>query len=163
MSVRSWLIVGTILFLAAAICLAIVLDVGNFRKACLATPGADRISYESAMELSGRAAGALKSRDFPVASDMLDMAIAKLGNSYQIGLTSDDTGMVILAAKDAVARSDFELAAQMKKNALDTRLIMFRKKARIGRGCYSLSKRFSQERPSRVVVAGVYSQPMTPE
>lgn len=144
MSVRNKAIAGIVVFLALAIGLAVFLDVGGLRRACTPVPDRDRHSYDTSMELSARANEAVTSRNYPVANDLLDLALLSLGSSYAAGSTFDDTGMMLVAAKTEVARANFQLAARMKQDVLNTRLSLFRKKADMAGRCQSVLKRVIQ-------------------
>jgi hypothetical protein len=143
-SVRNKAIVGMILFIAVAIALAAFFYLGDLRRACTPVPDRDQRSYNTSMELFGRANEAFSSRNYPVANDLLDLAILSLGNSYATPSSVDDSGMVLLAARKEVARSDFQMAARMKQGALNTRLSLFRKKTEMARRCQAVLKRVSQ-------------------
>lgn len=144
MSVRNRLIIWIVLFLALAIGLAVFLYLGDLRRACTLMPDSDQRGYNTSMGLFGRANEAFSSRNYPVANDLLDLAILSLGSSYATASSVDDTGMVLLAAKNEVARADFQMAARMKQGVLNTRLSLFRQKADIARRCQSLLKRVIQ-------------------
>jgi hypothetical protein len=142
MSVRGKVIAGAAILLAGAIGLAVLLDAGGWREVCQPVSSSEQDDDKSAAQLSARAAGAIATRNYAVANDILDLALSELGNSYQTELSSDDTGMVLSAAKDAAARHELQVAAQLKKSVLEARLVMSRKKAHIARGCASVFNRF---------------------
>jgi hypothetical protein len=107
-------------------------------------PASDQKSYDTSIELLGRANEAFSAHNYPVASDLLDLAILSLGSSYATPSPTDDTGAVLLAARNEAARSDFQMAARMKQGALNTRLALFRKKADFAQRCHSVLKRVNQ-------------------
>jgi hypothetical protein len=144
MSVRNKVIAGTVVILALAIGLAVFVDVGGLRRACMSVPDRDRNNYDTSMALSGRANEAFASRHYSVANDLLDLALLSLGDSYAAGSAVDDTGTMLVAAKTEVAKSNFQLAARMKQDVLNTRLSVYRKKTDIARRCQSVVKRVIQ-------------------
>src|SRR5882757_6172254 len=107
MSVRNKAIAGTVVFLALAIGLAVFLDVGGLRRACMSVPDRDRQNYDTSMALAGRANEAFASRHYSVANDLLDLALLSLG--YAAGSAVDDTGTMLVVAKTEVAKSNFQL------------------------------------------------------
>jgi hypothetical protein len=135
-------IAGTIVFLALAIGLAVFLDVGGLRRACMSVPDGDRRNYDTSMALSGRANEAFAARHYSVANDLLDLALLSLG--YAAGSAVDDTGAMLVAANIEVAKSNFQLAARMKRDVLNTRLSLYRKKTDIAWRCQSVLKRVIQ-------------------
>jgi hypothetical protein len=137
-------IAGTVVFLLLAISLAVFLDVGGLRRACMSVPDTDRNSYDTSMALSGRANEAFASRHYSVANDLLDLALLSLGNFYAAGSAVDDTGTMLVAAKIEVAQANFQLASRMKRDVLNTRLSLYRKKTDIARRCQSVLRRVIQ-------------------
>lgn len=142
MSIRSTVIVGVVVLLAGAIGLAVLGDAGGWREVCQPASSSEQDDDKSAARLSVRAGSAIASGNYAVANDILDLALSELGNNYQTELSSDDTGTVLSAAKDAEARHELQVAVQLKKSVLDARLVMSRKKAHIARGCASIFNRF---------------------
>src|SRR5438874_6545295 len=138
MSARGKVITGVVLFLALAIALALFLDVGGLRRACTSAP--DQRSYDTAMALFGRANEAFSRGNYSVANDSLDLALLSLGNESAV----DDSDAILLAAKSEVAKSNFQLAARMKRDVLNARLSLYRKKADFTRHCRAVLKRLIQ-------------------
>jgi len=78
---------------------------------------------------------AFSGRNYSTASDLFDMAASKLGDVYQMTGVLDDTGMALEAGRAAAKQSEFQLAAQIKKSAMATRLAGFRRKQHLSERC----------------------------
>ncbi|HYS45123.1 MAG TPA: hypothetical protein VEM35_01715 [Rhizomicrobium sp.] len=137
MSAQGKVITGIVLFLALAIALALFLDVGGLRRACTSAP--DQRSYDTGMALFGRANEAFSRGNYSVANDSLDLALLSLADGSAV-----DDDAILLAAKNEVARSNFQLAARMKRDVLNARLSQYRKKADFTRHCRAVLKRLIQ-------------------
>jgi hypothetical protein len=141
MSVWIKVIAGVVLLGVLAAGLAFGMDVYGVRRGCFA--GAlEQSDYEAARDSYARANGAMSSRNYAAASDMLDMALSRLGDSYQLGRAEDETGELVSAAKSAAARSEFQIAASMKREAVGRRLYLFQRKTRLSGLCHAVAKRW---------------------
>ena len=138
MTFRSIVIAGLVVFVVAAIAVVQFPHIRVWIAACRAVPQADQARYDAAMGLSARANGAISSGNYSTASDLLDMAVARLGTVYENTGAADDTGMILQAGRDKATHFDFKLAARMKQSALQTRLSMFRRKAHVSARCHGL-------------------------
>jgi hypothetical protein len=142
MTFRGGVFVGLVVFVAAAIAIVQFPHVRVWSAACRAVPEAERKSYDDAMELSARADSAVTAGNYSSASDLLDVAVSRLGNAYvTVSAATDDTDLVLQAGRDKSSHFDFQLAARMKQSALHTRLSMFRSKADISARCHALLRR----------------------
>ncbi len=107
--------------------------------ACRTLPQADDAQYDAAEEAFGLASKAYNAHSYSTASDLFDMAASKLGNIYQMaGAGPDDTAETLEAARAEAARSDFQLAAQIKQGALQTRLSLYRRKQHLSQRCHAI-------------------------
>ena len=138
MTLRRGVIAGLVVFFVAAIAIVQYPRMKVWMASCRAVPQADQARYDAAMGLFARANGAVSSAHYSIASDLLDMAISKLGNVYEGAGADDDTGLMLQAGRDKAVHFDFKLAARMKQSTLYTRLSMFRGKARRSVRCRSL-------------------------
>ena len=138
MALRHGVIVGLVVFVVAAIAVVQYPRMKVWITSCRAVPQADQARYDAAMGLFARANGAVSSGNYSTASDILDMAISRLGNAYESAGVNDDTGLMLQAGRDKAAHFDFKLAARMKQSALYTRLYLFRGKAHRSLRCHSL-------------------------
>jgi hypothetical protein len=142
MTFRGGLIVGLVVFVVVAIAIVQFPRARVWVAACRAVPQAEQKSYDDAMELSARADSAISAGTYSTASDLLDVAVLRLGNAYVTPLVAtDDTDLVLQAGGDKASRFDFRLAARMKQGALHTRLSMFRRKAHVSERCHALLRR----------------------
>ncbi len=135
------MIAAIVLLGVAAGGLAFGMDVYGIRRGCFAGP-LEQADYETARDSYVRANQAMASRDYAAASDMLDMALSRLGNSYQLGRAEDETSELVSAAKSAAARSEFQIAASMKLEAVGRRLSLFQRKTRLSGLCHTIAKRW---------------------
>jgi hypothetical protein len=139
MTFRSGVFAGLVVFVVAAIAIVEFPRARVWIAACRAVPEAEQKSYDDAVELSARADSAISAGTYSTASDLLDVAVSRLGNAYVTPLAAtDDTDLVIEAGRDKASRFDFQLAARMKQGALHTRLSMFRRKAHVSERCHAL-------------------------
>jgi hypothetical protein len=134
-------IAGCVLLGLLAAGLAFGMDLYGVRRGCFA--GAlDQADYEAARDSYVRASGAMSSRNYAAANDMLDMALSRLGDSYRLGRAEDETGELVAAAKSAEARSEFQIAASMKREAMGRRLYLFQRKTRLSGLCHAIARRW---------------------
>lgn len=134
-------IAGIVLLGVLAAGIAFGMDVYGIRRGCFA--GAlEQADYEVARDSYVRASAAMSSRNYAAASDMLDMALSRLGDSYLLGRAEDETGELVSAAKAAAARSEFKIAASMKLEAMSRRLNLFQRKTRLSGICHAIAKRW---------------------
>jgi hypothetical protein len=134
-------IAGGVLIGLIAAGLAFGMDLYGVRRGCFA--GAlDQADYEAARDSYVRASSAMSSRNYAAANDMLDMALSRLGDSYRLGRAEDETGELVSAAKSAAARSEFQIAASMKREAMGRRLYLFQRKTRLSGLCHAIAKRW---------------------
>ena len=117
------------------------MDLYGIRRGCLA-PHLDPAGYQSAQALYEQASGAVSGRNYAAANDMLDMALSRLGDSYQLGRGADDTIEAVAAARSAAARSEFQVAAQIKAEVMGRRLSLLRRKMRLSDVCRRVAKRW---------------------
>ena len=141
MSIWTKVIAGLVVLGVLAVGLVFAMDVYGIRRGCFAHPQ-DQASYESAQDSYVRANAAISSRNYAAASDMLDVGLSRLGDAYQLGRAEDETGELISAAKAAAARSEFQIAAQMKREAMGRRLYLFQRKTRLSGLCHDIAKRW---------------------
>ena len=141
MSIWTKVIAGLAVLGVLAMGLAFAMDVYGIRRGCFARP-LDQASYESAQDSYVRANAAISSRNYAAASDMLDVGLSRLGDAYQLGRAEDETGELVSAAKAAAARSEFQIAAQMKREAMGRRLYLFQRKTRLSGLCHDIAKRW---------------------
>jgi hypothetical protein len=138
---RGVVIAGLVVFVAAAAGATRFHQIREGIVGCRGIPLADQSRYAAALDLSERADSVLSSGNFSTASDVLDMAIAKLGSAYETALSADDTGLVLEAGRDKASHLDFKLAVRMKQSVLQSRLSMFRRKAQVSDRCHALLRR----------------------
>ena len=141
MSIWTKIVTGCAILVLLAAGLAFWMDLYGVRRGCFA-PGPDQAAYESARDLYGRAGSAISARNYIAANDMLDLALLRLGNAYQLGRGEDETSETVLAANAAVRQSEFQIAAQMKQGALEHRLYLFQRKTRLSDLCRSIARRW---------------------
>jgi hypothetical protein len=141
MSIKNKAIAGGVVVIVLAIAGAVLLKAGQLSRACTAVTEADQRNYDAARDAFERANMALSSRNYSTANDLMDMAISNLGYAYGAEPGQDDTDTVMAAARDVVARSDFQLAAHMKQDVVRARFAQFQKKASIAHRCHSVLKK----------------------
>ena len=141
MSVWTKVLAGVVVLGVLVAGLAFWMDLYGIRRGCFAS-GLDQVVYESARDSYVRANQAISSHNYAAANDMLDMALFKLGDAYQLGRAEDETGELVLAAKAAAARSEFQIAASMKREAMGRRLYLFQRKMRLSGLCHDIAKRW---------------------
>jgi hypothetical protein len=141
MSVWTKLLAGIVVLGIAAAGLAFAMDVYGIRRGCFAS-GLDQAIYESARDSYVRANSAISSRNYAAANDMLDIALSRLGDSYRLGRAEDETVELVSAAKAAAARSEFQIATEMKREAMGRRLYLFQRKTRLSGLCHDIAKRW---------------------
>ena len=132
--------IGVVLGVLAA-GLGFWMDLYGIRRGCFAH-ALDQADYESARDSYMRANRAISSRNYAAASDMLDQGLSRLGDSYRLGRAEDETDELVSAAKSAAARSEFQIAASMKREAMDHRLYLFQRKTRLSSLCHDIAKRW---------------------
>jgi len=121
--------------------LAFWMDLYGIRRGCFAGQ-MDQARYQSAWDLYAKANNAVGSHNYAVANDMLDMALSRLGDSYQLGRGADETGEMVTAAKAASSRSEFEVAARLKLEAMSRRTWLFQRKTRLAGLCHAIKRRW---------------------
>jgi len=141
MSIWTKVIAGGVVLGIVAAGLAFGMDLYGIRRGCFAHPP-DQASYESARDSYIQAGRAIASHNYAAAGDMLDQGLSRLGDAYQLGRADDETGALVLAAKAAAARSEFQIAAQMKREAMGRRLYLFQRKTRLSDVCHAVAKRW---------------------
>ena len=141
MSVWTKVIAGGVVLGLLAAGIAFGMDLYGIRRGCFAGP-LEQADYESARDSYIQAGRAMSSRNYPAANDMLDMALSRLGDSYHLGRAEDETGELVSAAKSAAARSEFQIAASMKREATGRRLYLFQRKTRLAGVCHAIAKRW---------------------
>lgn len=136
---RTKLIAGLAVFFVMAVGFALLYRERHLMAACRPLSFAEDTQYRAAADLADQANRAISSRNYSTASDLIDMAISKLGNAYQLpGNSHDDTDMTLEAGKVEMARSEFQLAVRMKQSAIEQRLSMFRRKQHLSERCQSI-------------------------
>ena len=141
MSIWTRILAGGVVLVLLAAGLAFWMDLYGIRRGCFASQ-LDQANYQSARELYAQAGGAVASRNYGTANDMLNLALSKLGDSYQLGRAEDETDELVTAAKAAALRSEFQIAAQMKLEAMSRRLYLFQRKTRLSGLCHAIAKRW---------------------
>jgi hypothetical protein len=121
--------------------LAFWMDLYGIRRGCLAGP-LDQVRYQSAQDLYAKANEAVGSHRYAAANDLLDMALSTLGDSYRLGRGADETSEMVMAAKAAAARSELEIAARLKIEAMSRRVWQFQRKTRLSGLCRAVAKRW---------------------
>jgi hypothetical protein len=144
MSIWTKILAGVVLLGLIGAGIAFWMDLYGVRRGCFAT-GLDQAQYQSARDLYVRANRAVAARNFIAASDLLDMALIRLGDSYRLGRAADDTGEVVFAAKAAAARTEFEIAARLKLEVMNRRLYQFQRKTRLSGLCRDVARRWHLE------------------
>jgi len=141
MSIWTKILAGGVVLVLLVAGLAFWMDLYGIRRGCFASR-LDQVNYQSARELYAQAGGAVASRNYGPANDMLDLALSDLGDSYQLGRAEDETGELVAAAKAAALQKEFQIAAQMKMEALNRRLSLFQRKTRLSGLCHAIAKRW---------------------
>jgi hypothetical protein len=141
MSIWAKVIAGVVVLGIAAAGLAFGMDVYGVRRGCFAHPP-DQADFEAAQDSYIRANAAITSHNYAAASDMLDVALSRLGDAYQLGRADDETVELVSAAKAAAVRSEFQIAAEMKREAMGRRLYLFQRKTRLSGLCHDIAKRW---------------------
>ncbi|HEX4636232.1 MAG TPA: hypothetical protein VH189_08625 [Rhizomicrobium sp.] len=134
MSIWAKMVAGGVLLALLGAGLAFWMDLYGIRRGCLAS-SLDQARFESARDLYDQANRAVASRNYAAANDMLDLALNRLGDSYQPGRAEDETGELLTAAKAAKARSEFQVAARVKLEAMGRRVSLFQRKTRLAGLC----------------------------
>ena len=139
MTSRTKLIAGFAVFFVIAVGLALLYRERRLVVACQPLSFAEETQYRAASDFAGQAGKAISSRNYSTASDLIDMAISRLGDSYQLpGGERDDTEMTLEAGKAEMARSEFQLAVRMKQSVIQTRLSMYRRKQHLSERCQGI-------------------------
>jgi hypothetical protein len=139
MTYRSKVILGAAAFAVLATGLALLTRERYLVAACRTAPQAGDAQYRAAEDMFSQGNKAFSGRNYSTASDLFDMAASKLGDVYQMtGAGQDDTGMALAAGRVAAARSEFQLAAQIKQSAMATRLANFRRKQHLSGRCHGM-------------------------
>jgi hypothetical protein len=141
MPVWTKVIAGGVVLGVLAAALVFWMDLYGIRRGCFSQP-LGQANYESARDFYIQAGRAISSRNYAAASDMLDVGLSRLGDDYQLGRAEDETRELVLAAKSAAARSEFQIAAQMKREAMGRRLYLFQRKTRLAGVCHAIAKRW---------------------
>lgn len=141
MSIWVKLIAGLVVLAVLAAGLAFWMDLYGVRRGCFAQ-GLDQANYQAARDYYLEASRAISSRNYGTASDTLDMALARLGDDYRLGRAEDETAEVVAAAKAAQAQSQYQIAAQMKLEAMGRRLYLFQRRTRLSGLCRAIVKRW---------------------
>jgi hypothetical protein len=141
MSIWTRILAGGVVLVLLVAGLAFWMDLYGIRRGCFAS-GLDQAGYESARQLYGEAGGAIASHNYGPANDMLNLALSKLGDSYQLGRAEDETDELVIAAKAAALRNEFQIAAQMKMEAMNRRLYLFQRKTRLSGLCHAIARRW---------------------
>src|SRR5258705_1247820 len=121
MSIWVKILIGGALLALLAAGLGFWMDLYGIRRGCFASQ-LDRARIQSAGDLDARANTAIGAHHYAEANGLLDRALFVLGDTYQLGRAADETVEVLEAAKSAVARSEFEIAARMKLDAMGRRV-----------------------------------------
>jgi hypothetical protein len=135
MTSRTKLIAAFAVLFVLAIGLALLYRERQLLTACRAIPEADDAQFRAAQDMVSQGNKAFSGRNYSTASDLFDMAASKLGDVYQMTGVLDDTGMALEAGRAAAKQSEFQLAAQIKKSAMATRLAGFRRKQHLSERC----------------------------
>jgi len=139
MTSRTKLIAVFSVLFVLAISLALLYRERQLLAGCRTIPQADDAQYRAALDMFSQGNKAFFGRNYSTASDLFDMAASKLGDVYQMtGAGQDDTGMALAAGRVAAARSEFQLAAQIKRSAISTRLASFRSKQHLSERCHDI-------------------------
>jgi hypothetical protein len=139
MASRTKLIAGFAIFAVLAAGLALLYHERRLVAACRTAPQADDAQFRVAEDMFNQGNKAFSARSYSTASDLFDMAAAKLGDVYQMaGGGEDDTGMALEAGRAEAKRSEFQLAAQIKQNVMAVRLSSFRRKQHLSERCHAI-------------------------
>lgn len=139
MTSRTKLIVGIAVVAVVVAGLALLYRERRLVAACRTVPQADDAQFRVAEDMFNQGNGAFSARNYSTASDLFDMAAAKLGDVYQMaGPGQDDTGMALEAGRAEAKRSEFQLAAQIKQSAMAARLSSFRRKQHLSERCHGI-------------------------
>ena len=141
MSIWTKILAGLVLAALLVGGLAFWMDLYGIRRGCFAGP-LDQVRYQSALDLYSKGNEAVGSHRYAAANDMLDMALSTLGDSYRLGRGADETSEMVTAAKAAAARSEFEIAARLKIEAMSRRVWLFQRKTRLSGLCRAVAKRW---------------------
>jgi len=141
MSIWAKLLGACVVLGLLIVALAFWMDLYGVRRGCFAG-SLDQADYQAARDYYAQAGSAISSHNYGAANDMLDIALSKLGDAYQLGRAQDETDDLVVAAKAAVQRSEFKLAAGMKQEALSHRLYLFQRKTRLSGLCHAIAKRW---------------------
>ena len=142
MSIWAKLLSVCVLLGLLVVALAFWMDLYGIRRGCFASR-LDQARYQSAQSLASEANGAIASKNYAAANDMLDLALSRLGDTYQLGRAADETGEAVLAAKSAAARGEFQIAARIKSDVMVRRLGLFQRKTHLSGLCQAVRKRWS--------------------
>jgi len=137
MSGWARLLLGVVLFAVLLVGLGFWMDVYGIRRGCLA-PRFEQVNYQAAQDLAARANTAMSSRNYAAANDMLDLALVRLGENYQLERAAHDTGEAVAAAKAATARAEFQIAARIKAEVVTRRLALLQRKVHLSELCRDL-------------------------
>jgi hypothetical protein len=135
---RTKLIAGIVACAVLATGLALLTRERQLVAACRTLPQADDAQVRAAQDLFDQGNRAFSARNYSTAADLFDMSASKLGDVYQMAGALDDTGMALEAGRAAAARSEFQLAAQIKRSAMATRLAGFRRKQHLSERCHGM-------------------------
>ena len=141
MSIWVRTLVGGLLLAVLAAGVGYWMDLYGIRRGCFASQ-LDQARYQSAFDLYSKANSAIGSRNYAAANDMLDIALSRLGDTYQLGRGADETEEAVAAAKAAAARSEFEIAARMKLDVMNRRTWLFQRKTRLSKLCHAVARRW---------------------
>ena len=133
-------IAGGVLIASAAVAVLFLLDVHGIRRGCLSSRP-DEGAYEAARQSYDNAEREIAARQYSKASDSLDRALSKLGEDYPVGLARDQSGEAVAAAKGAAASGEFQIAGQLKHDAMSQRLSLFQRRVRLYALCQSYLSR----------------------
>jgi len=141
MSIWTKILIACVLLGLLAAGLGFWMDLYGIRRGCFASQ-LDQARYQLAFGLYSKANTAIESRNYAAANDMLDAALSNLGDSYQLGRRADETEEAVTAAKAAAARSEFEIAARLKLEAMGRRVYQFQRKTRLSQVCRQVARRW---------------------
>jgi hypothetical protein len=142
MTSRTKLIVGIAVFAVMATGLALLYHERQLVAACRTVPRADEAQFREAEDMFRQGNMAFSRRNYSTASDLFDMAASKLGDIYQMtGGGKDDTGTALEAGRAAAKQSEFQLAAQIKKDAMAARISSFLRKQHLSERCHAVLAR----------------------
>jgi len=135
----KWL-AAAVLLASAAIAVLFLLDVHGIRRGCLSSRP-DEVAYETGRQLYQDAEREIAAHQYSGASAILDRALSRLGDSYPVGLARDQSGEAVAAAEAAAASGEFQIAAQLKHDAMSQRLSLFERRVRLYTLCQSYLSR----------------------